>query len=230
MKTKMKFKIMTDLAMTIVLLLLMTYGLIGEAAHEWLGIAMFALFVLHHTLNCRWSRNLLHRKKDARSILQTTLVILILLSMIGSMFSGIILSRYVFSGGFLSGWQSFARNLHMISAYGGFVLMSLHLGIHWSMIIGMGKRIVRKDSFARTRILRTAAVLIAGYGIYAFIYRRIWRYMFLMDHFVFFDFEEPLVRFIVDYMAVMGLFVFIGYYLEKGVHKNGWWWFRRNSD
>lgn len=34
MKPKMIIKIITDIAMTAALLLLMTYGLIGEAAHE----------------------------------------------------------------------------------------------------------------------------------------------------------------------------------------------------
>ena len=33
----MKVKISIDAAMTLALLLLMAYGLVGEAAHEWLG-------------------------------------------------------------------------------------------------------------------------------------------------------------------------------------------------
>lgn len=39
--------------MTVALLLLMAYGLVGEAAHEWIGMGMFALFVAHHILNRR---------------------------------------------------------------------------------------------------------------------------------------------------------------------------------
>ena len=41
--------------------------------------------------------------------------------------------------------------------------------------------------------------------------------MLLKNQFVFFNFEEPLVFFMADYMAVMGLFVFIGHYLTKGL-------------
>ena len=48
----MKFmKIGIDAAMLILLPLLMAYSLVGEAAHEWLGLTMFALFVLHHIIN-----------------------------------------------------------------------------------------------------------------------------------------------------------------------------------
>ncbi len=39
--------------------------------------------------------------------------------------------------------------------------------------------------------------------------------MFLRNQFVFFDFEEPLIFFFGDYLAVMGLFVFIGHYLAR---------------
>ena len=58
MKTKKILKIITDVFMTAALLLLMAYSLIGEAAHEWLGVIIFLLFVLHHILNIKWYRNL----------------------------------------------------------------------------------------------------------------------------------------------------------------------------
>ena len=48
----------TDLALTVILLLLMGYSLIGEAVHEWLGIAMLVLIVLHHIWNRAWYKGL----------------------------------------------------------------------------------------------------------------------------------------------------------------------------
>ena len=48
-----------------------------------------------------------------------------------------------------------------------------------------------------------AAALIAGCGVYAFIKRDFGHYMFLRYHFVFFDFEEPLALFLLDYAAIM---------------------------
>ena len=51
-------KICVDIGMTIALLLLMTYELIGQAAHEWLGIGMLVLFLTHHILNRKWTGNL----------------------------------------------------------------------------------------------------------------------------------------------------------------------------
>lgn len=54
-------------------------------------------------------------------------------------------------------------------------------------------------------------------GVYAFARRDIERYMLMLDHFVFFDFDEPIIFFIADYIAVMGLFVFVGHYLSDGI-------------
>lgn len=148
-------------------------------------------------------------------IWQTLLVVLILLCMIGSMVSGIILSRHALSFLPINGGRSFARSLHMVSAYWGFVWMSLHLGHHWSMMMAMARKVFPNESAVRTWALRIAAIVIAVYGIYAFVKRDIAGYMFLKIQFVFFDFEEPLIFFLLDYLAVMGLFVFIGHYFTE---------------
>lgn len=76
------------------------------------------------------------------------IVFFVLFTMIGSMVSGIILSRHVLSFLPISGGRAFARKLHMLSAYWGFALMSLHLGLHWSMIMGMAGRIFQDPSVA----------------------------------------------------------------------------------
>ena len=162
MKRKQIVKIAVDIAMTAVLLLLMTYELIGQVSHELLGIIMFVLFILHHILNNRWTKNLIKGKYTTLRTLQTVLVVLVLFSMAGSIFSGVMLSRHIFSFLPFSDGLSFARNLHMLSAYWGFVFMSLHLGFHWNMIMGMAKRLTKKPSVMRTWMLRIIALIIAA--------------------------------------------------------------------
>lgn len=215
MNKKMICRIAVDMAMTVVLLLLMTYELVGQAAHEWLGIGMFLLFVTHHVLNRKWSGNLLKGRYTPLRIWQTLLVILVLLCMVGSMVSGVILSRHALSFLPISSGRSFARSLHMVSAYWGFVWMSLHLGIHWCMMTAMAKKAFPNASSARTWALRILAAAIAVYGVCAFVKRDIGEYMFLRIPFVFFGYEEPLPFFLLDYMAAMGLFVFAGHYFSE---------------
>lgn len=217
MKPKMILKLAVDFAMTAVLLLLMAYELVGQAAHEWIGIGMLVLFIIHHSLNWSWIRNILKGRYNAVRIMQTGVVVLILCAMAGSMISGVILSRHALSFLPIKGGRSFARNLHMISAYWGFVLMSVHLGFHWSMMVGMAKKLFLKPSAVRKWAGRILALMIAGYGVYAFVKRDIGDYMLLRSHFVFFDYDEPLIFFFLDYIAVMGLFIFIGNYACAGL-------------
>ena len=203
--------------MTVMLLFLMAYGLIGEAAHEWLGIGMFVLFIAHHILNRKWSRYVFKRRYTMFRMWQTILVIGILLTMVGSMYTGVILSEHALSFLPIKGGRAFAREVHMLSAYWGFVLMSLHLGLHWSIMMGMAKRFVKKLPTAGKWLLRGIAAFIAGYGVYAFIRREIGYYMFLQNQYGFFDFEEPLIFFLADYVAVMALFVWVSHYFSKGL-------------
>lgn len=217
MKRRQKLKIVADILMTAALLLLMPFEMVGGAAHEWIGIGMFVLFVLHHILNRKWTGNIGKGKYSHFRIVQTVLAILILLCMAGSMASGIILSRHVFVFLHIRGLSSMARTVHMFCAYWGFVLMSLHLGLHWGIMTGLAGKMFGKPSAARRQAVQLAGLAAAAYGIYAFIKRGLPGYMFLQVHFVFFDYAEPLIFFVLDYMAVMGFFVFAGHYLRKGL-------------
>lgn len=219
MKAKTVIKILVDIAMTAALMILMTYELAGAATHEWVGMAMFILFIIHHILNLNWCKNLFHGKYTVLRICQTALAVLVLFSMIGSMASGIILSRHVFDFLSISGGQSQARTLHLLCAYWGYVLMSVHLGLNWNMIMGMAKKLAKKTSKVRKSLLRIAAALIAVYGVYALINRNIISYMFLKNQFVYFDYNEPIYLFMLDYSAIMGLFIFIGYYISLWAKK-----------
>ena len=212
MKPILKIKIAVDAAMTVALLLLMAYGLIGEVAHEWIGIGMFVLFVLHHILNRKWIGAVARGRYNAVRIIQTTLAGLIFLCMIGSMISGIILSRYVFAFLPTHGGYELAGKLHILCAYWGFVLMSLHLGLHWNMMLSIARKNLKK-SLLRTWILRIAGYLFAAYGILAFVRRDVGNYLLLRSHFVFFDYSEPVAFFLIDYLSVMALFVMVGYWM-----------------
>lgn len=220
MKKKFVFKIAVDMVMTVLLLFLMARQLTGDSAHEWLGAGMLILWIAHHILNRSWYSHLFKGKYTPIRILQTVTNFAVLLSVLGLMVSGIILSREVF--GFLpvSGGIALARPLHVLSAFWGFVLMALHLGLHWNMILGMVRKATGPvTSKPRRILLRVAAALVAGYGLYAFLKNQFLSYMFLTSSFVFFDFERPVLLFFTEYIAIMGLFIFLGHYVSKAFQK-----------
>ena len=213
MKPILKIKIAVDAAMSVSMLFLMAYGLVGEVAHEWIGMGMFVLFVMHHVLNRSWIRAVPNGRYTPLRIVQTVLAGLIFLCMVGSMVSGIVLSRHVFSFLPKHGGYELAGKLHILCAFWGFVLMSLHLGMHWNMFLTMARRYLQPNKIC-TWILKIAGYLFAAYGVIAFVRRDVGRYLLLKSHFVFFDYSEPLALFLLDYLAVMGLFVAIGYFVN----------------
>ena len=109
----------------------------------------------------------------------------------------------------------FTRRLHMISNSWGFIFMSAHLGMHWGMFINMSKKFIN----IKEQIALIIAALIAVYGIISFIKRELYNKMFLLVEFAFFNYEEPVILFFMDYLSIMGLFIFISYYLPK-IRKN----------
>ena len=217
MKPKARLKVGIDILMTLLLLYLMGYQFFGDIAHEWAGAGMFALSIVHHLLNGSWHKNLLHGKYNLSRILMLVIDILLFADMLGLMISGIMLSNHVFAFLGISGGMSFARLLHMASSYWGFVLMSLHLGLHWGIIRGMIRRVGnggKEASGAVKMLLRILGTVIAAYGLTVFIRRDLLTYMFIRTQFVFLDFNEPVPLFYIDYLAMMGTFIWIAYHLS----------------
>lgn len=91
--------------------------------------------------------------------------------------------------------------------------MSLHLGFHWSMMLAMARKHL-PSSPPRAWSLRLIGWLWAAYGAFAFRRRGVSLYLLLRSHFVFYDYTEPVLIFLIDYLSVMVMFVLIGYLIS----------------
>ena len=221
MKGKMTIKIILDLLMTAVLLALMAFQITGQELHEWFGVCMLVLFLAHNILNFKWYKTLFKGRYTIFRILQTVINLAVLISMLCLAYSGILMSRYALSFIPLDGSMALARQMHMAASYWGFVLMSIHAGLHYGMIVSVvGKKVKdRSTSKAAVWVLRVFAVFIAAYGAVCFYQADIISYMFLKNQFAFFDFEQSAVSVFVEYAAMMGLWIWISYYLAKILKK-----------
>ena len=200
-----------DAAMTVLLICLMLYQLTGQLFHEYAGAAMFVLFIIHHILNYRWLKNIAKGKYSAARIALTVIDILLIIDMLGLMISGIMLSRYVFSFLNIRVGISFARTAHMLCSYWGLALMSVHIGLHWKLII----RPLEKAPVHCVYILRAAAAAAAAFGLYAFIKNRIISCLFLVQQYAVADSEQTLLTSALEYAASMVLVIFVTYYASR---------------
>ena len=221
MKASVKFKICVDITMTAALYACMAYMLVGEEAHEWIGSGLALLFVMHNALNRKWYAALLTGRYTPLRAFQTAVNLLCLASMAAAAVSGAAMSRYLYDIPFLSGGASLARTVHMLAAYWGYCFISLHLGLHWSMMLGMMKNAAAPHDAPRwvTPLLRTAGAAAALLGAHALMRHSLLDYMFLRNQFVFFDTERPLYLFFLDYAAIMALWAWLAHYARLALIK-----------
>lgn len=194
----------------------MGYHLWGDIAHEWVGSGLFLLFIIHHLLNLGWYGRLFAGRYTPMRSFQTLLVVLLFLAMLGQMYSGIVMSSHVFGFLQIDGGMALARRLHILGSHWGFLLMSMHLGLHWNMILGMAGKGFGLTSSSRVgkRFLFGIGLGIAVYGAYVFIKRDFLTYLFLRSEFVFLDYDESRLLFYLDYFALLGLWMFVAHYLS----------------
>ena len=210
MKRKRYYKIVVDLLMAILLFVLMPYQLTGQFVHEWTGMLMLVLVLTHHFLNIQWVKNIFKGSYNMLRTIQSIVDGLLILSMLSVMLSGIRLSRYAvpFLPAFMS--ASLARLIHLAASYWSFVLMSIHLGLHWGMVT----QVLRKTTAKQGRYKTVAWILAVGIGIYgawAFWHHQIWMYLLLRTEFLFFDEMRPAVLIFLDYIAMMGVLILLTY-------------------
>ena len=201
-----KARLILDVLMALALPCLMAYDLIGQETHEIIGLCAAGLFILHHVFNRRWHGRLFRGKYTAYRTALTTLDVLMTVIFISQAVCGILMAKHVLP--FLPhvGRRSIARVFHLLGAYWGFALTCIHGGMHLTGILRMWKR-------WRTPAKAISAVLVCGaatYGVIALVRRGWLRYMTLREQFVFFDFDEPIILFFKDVLAILILFVLLG--------------------
>ena len=221
MKSKAAFKLTVDLLMMFGLLFLMGYQFWGEVFHERVGTGMFFLFIIHHILNRHWHNNLFKGGYSSIRILMLCVDVLVLISMLAQMYSGMVMSRYVFDFLPFNGGMALARRIHILGAYWGFLFINLHLGLHWNIILGMFRTVIGIKSSSKVcdAMIFLTGLIIAGCGVWVFISRDFPTYLLLKTEFVFLDYNESKVLFYIDYLALIGLCIFISHYSSKMIRK-----------
>ncbi len=206
---KKNIRIIIDILMVILLPILMAYSLVGETLHEVAGSVLFVLFIIHNLLNRKWYGSLLKGRYSSVRVFRTILNLSLIVIMILQPLSGILMSKHLYT--FLPSLpiSSLLRRIHMILAYWGYVLMSIHAGSHLGPLFHKLK--------TRNKVARIIVCVILGsisaYACIAFIGRGFPGYMLGRVAFAFFDYNEPRILFFLDYLSIMLLFMLIGFFI-----------------
>jgi hypothetical protein len=208
---KLKIKTCIDVVMVALLPILMAEIIVGQKLHEWLGLLMIIAFIGHHILNINWIKNILRGRYNATRAFITCINILLLIVMLSLAVSGIMMSGYVFSWLNIHSGMVIARKLHLVMAFWGLIIMSLHLGVHMGMMVS-------KMNKLQKRIGIFFIIVLCILGVYSFVSQNVEYYLFLKQVFMFYDYNTPILIFYVEYISIIVLFATIGYYINKALH------------
>lgn len=219
MNHKMLFRLVNDLVMTVLMLIAMAYYITGNMIHEVVGVVVLVLFIVHNFLNRRWYKAILKGKHNFRRILQIGLNLLFLVAMVVMIICGILISSDIFPFIQVNNDMIF-RQIHVQTAYWGFIIMAVHIGLSWGMIINSVLRMtgITGTSRFRTIMLRILAVLIVAYGVHSSFEGEMGSKLFIYNPFGWFN-DDSTIRFLINHLSIMGIYIAGTHYALKFIQR-----------
>lgn len=137
-------KIILDLMMAITFVLLMNPRVLnGLPFHEIAGLIIGVAILIHIGLNYRWvvntTKKIMDPKLPKKTRFSYLINILLLISMVTVIITGILISRVVLPGFAVQEGHSI-RGIHGLSADATLAFVGLHIGVHWQWVLGICKK------------------------------------------------------------------------------------------
>jgi Domain of unknown function (DUF4405) len=213
-------RLVIDLAMTVLMLVVMAYHVTGNTIHELVGVVLFVLFIVHNILNRRWYKTIIKGKYHVQRILKIVVNLLFLISMVVVMISSVPISRDIFPY-FPINSDMIVRQIHVLTAYWGFIFMAVHIGLSWGTIINAVRKMTGITGMSRIRtiVLRVLAVLIVVYGVQTSFERDWGSKLIIYDPFGSYLLDNSAMGFLMDYLSIMGIYICGTHYVLKFVQK-----------
>ncbi len=217
------FRLALDLVAAVLLLVGLAYWWLGNVVHELVGTAMFLLVIIHNVFNRRWYATVSVMRRQARGWINAVFTLALLIAMLTLLVTSVLISHAL--SGVMSPYSGFTvRQIHTFTAYWLLVLVSIHLGLRWPMIMGVARNLfgLSKQSRARTLALQVIALLVAIHGVWSSFVLGIGTKLAMQMTLDWWNFEESVVGFFGHCLAISGLYIVMTYYAMK-------WMQRRNS-
>jgi hypothetical protein len=216
MNKKLAARLTLDLAFTVLLLCALMYRATGDAAHEWIGVAVCVVCIVHNALNWKWYQNSFRGTYNLRRGVLTAVNLLLALIFALLIITGLLHSRTVLAFLHLPG-DMLLRQIHTTAAYWCLPLIGAHLGLNWSIILNAFRKMAKKngDNLARKIIMRILALMVVAFGVWSSFDRDMFSKLFLGFSFDYWPEERPAVLFFVVNLSIMSEYVFVTYYVIK---------------
>lgn len=213
-------RLVLDFIAASLLLVALAYYWLDNTTHEWIGTGIFLLIILHNTFNRRWYGALSKTRREARSLIDVVLTFSLLSVMLALLLTSLMISRTAFSflqinGGFT------VRQIHIFAAYWSLIFVSMHIGLRWQRVMHAMRSAfnIVGESAARTTALRLIAGAIAVHGLQSSFVMGVASKLSLQMSLEWWDFEESVSGFFLNWISVVGLYVFLTHYVLSWIQE-----------
>lgn len=205
-KAKIKgLRLAVDGCMLVLLLCLMAYQVTGEKLHEWTGICMTLVVIVHQILNRRWYAAVFRGRYNAYRSLTTLVNLLLLAAMMATALCGMAMSGYAVPFLYWPGGVYLVRPAHLAMSHWSFLLLGLHLGLHLPLMVGRWKL----GAGAQIALSLLGTVL-AGIGFWLLLRNRLSDYLFFRVPFAFLDYEKAGCLVFLENALILTACAFLG--------------------
>lgn len=202
-----------DLTAAGLLLFGLSYWWLGNTAHELAGTAMFLLLVVHVIFNRRFYGTMAQTRREAREAFNAAVTLALLAAMAVLLVTSVLISNAL--PDLMSSFGGFTvRRIHTLAAYWALVIVAVHLGLRWPLIMGATRRLLglSAPNVGRTRALRLVALAVAIHGVWSAIELGLGAKLAMQVSLDWWNFEKSVAGFFVHCVAVAGLCIAVTHY------------------
>ncbi|MQB07527.1 DUF4405 domain-containing protein [Agrobacterium tumefaciens] len=211
--TVFRLRLLLDFLAVALVIACLAYWWLDNLSHELFGTALFVLVIVHNVFNRRWYGSVTKRKVDATRIVNLVTIFCLAIGMTVMLVTSLLVSRDVFPFTALSG--AFAvREIHMFAGYWVLLIIAIHLGTRWGVVMKTIQSTLRlaSPSTLRTMVLRAMALAIAIWGVKSSFEMAFGTKLMLNYSLDMWDFSENTVGFFIGYASIVGLYAAITHY------------------
>lgn len=192
----------------------------GNASHEWTGVGMFTLLILHNAFHRRWFASLAQEPRAKRGRFNIALTLVLLVGMLALLGTSMVISETLFADLRLD--DDFTlRQVHAGIAYWLLIVVAIHLGLRWPLLMAVASKLFgfKGSNAVRTSILRVAAAGIALQGVFSALALNLPARLLFQLSLDWWNFEESVAAFFLHCMAIAGLCIFFMHYSMHWVRR-----------
>jgi hypothetical protein len=208
-----RVRLVLDFLAVALIIACLAYWWLENLYHELFGTALFALVIMHHVFNRRWYGGVTKRRIDAARLINLVIIFFLAIGMTVMLVTSFLVSRDLFPFTALSG--AFAvREIHMFAAYWLLLIIAVHLGTRWSVVMNTVRATLGLSSrnAARTMALRAAALVTALWGVKSSFKMAFGAKLMLTYSLDMWDFNESTFGFFINYASIVGLYAAATHY------------------